>query len=285
MILVPLPARDFDPIEVAVPWKILTEMGHSIVFATPDGRPGAADALMLDGRGLDPWGRIPGLRNVRFLGFILRGNADARGAYAEMTSGDAFQRTRRWQDLDGNSFDALVLPGGHRARGMREYLKSQALKQLTAAFVVADKPVGAICHGVLLAARSRTSSGRSVLFGRKTTSLTWRQERTAERLACVGRWCDPSYYRTYQEALSQLDGFMSVGQKVTRALADPREFIDVPEGVVDHKRKTLGLCRDSATDTRASWVVTDGRYVSARWPGDAHAFARTLGALVTASEA
>jgi putative intracellular protease/amidase len=36
-ILMPLPDRDFDVTEVAVPWKLLTEAGHSVVFATEAG--------------------------------------------------------------------------------------------------------------------------------------------------------------------------------------------------------------------------------------------------------
>ncbi len=32
--LVPLPDRDFDVTEVAVPWRILRDAGHEVVFAT-----------------------------------------------------------------------------------------------------------------------------------------------------------------------------------------------------------------------------------------------------------
>jgi putative intracellular protease/amidase len=59
-VLIPIPARDFDPTEVAIPWRALTRLGHEVAFATPDGRPGQADAIMLTGQGLDPWGWIPG---------------------------------------------------------------------------------------------------------------------------------------------------------------------------------------------------------------------------------
>ena len=81
-VLMPIPARDFDPSEVAISWRVLTDAGHRVSFATPDGRPGVADALMLDGRGLDPWGWIPGLRALPLIGLLLRANRDARHAYA-----------------------------------------------------------------------------------------------------------------------------------------------------------------------------------------------------------
>jgi putative intracellular protease/amidase len=40
--------------------------------------------------------------------------------------------------------------------------------------------------------------------------------------------------------------------------------------------------RGTAEDDSAAFVVQDGRYVSARWPGDAYAFGRALVALVAA---
>ena len=73
---------------------------------------------------------------------------------------------------------------------MREYLESDVLQALVASFFAHDKPVAAICHGVLLAARSRDVSGRLVLYGWRTTALTWQQERTANAFARVGRLWD-----------------------------------------------------------------------------------------------
>ncbi len=34
-VLLPLPDRDFDVTEVAVPWAILRDAGHQVVFARP----------------------------------------------------------------------------------------------------------------------------------------------------------------------------------------------------------------------------------------------------------
>jgi putative intracellular protease/amidase len=69
---------------------------------------------------------------------------------------------------------------------------------------------------------------------------------------------------------------MSVQHEVTRALASPQDFIDVQVDLPNFLRKTLGLHRDSASDARSAWVVRDGNYVSARWPGDAFTFAATF---------
>src|SRR5260370_5589171 len=83
-VLVLLPSRDFDPSEAAVSWRVLVNAGHAVSFATPDGRPAAADEMMLTGRGLDPWGPIPLLRNLPLVGLLMPANRDARQAHAEM---------------------------------------------------------------------------------------------------------------------------------------------------------------------------------------------------------
>jgi putative intracellular protease/amidase len=281
-ILMPLPSRDFDPTEVAVSWSVLTGRGHRVSFATPDGRPGAADPIMVSGRGLDPWSAVPLLGRLKMIGLMLRANADARRAYAAMIASPAFRSPARWSDLRAGDFDGLVLGGGHRARGMRDYLESETLQQLVAEFFAADKPVGAICHGVVLAARSKAADGRSVLHGRKTTALTWPQERIASRFAQVGRFWDRNYYRTYLERDGEPAGYMSVEQEVTRALAAPSDFVNVPADDPNIGRKTSGLSRDTLHDDSAAWVVRDGNYVSARWPGDTHSFGHAFADLFAA---
>ena len=61
-----------------------------------------------------------------------------------------------------------------------------------------------------------------------------------------------------------------------RLLASPDDFQNVPTDASDRSRKTSGRHRDSPSDERPSFVVRDGNYVSARWPGDANAFAKTM---------
>src|SRR6516162_6995962 len=272
-----LPALDFDPSEAAVSWQVLVNAGHVVRFATPDGRAAAADDMMLTGQGLDLWGQIPLLRNLPLIGLLMRANGDARKAYAAMLADPQYRAPLRWNSINASEFDGLVLPGGHRARGMREFLESDTLQRLVANFFETPKPVAAICHGVLLAARSISSrTGRSVLYGYRTTALTWAFERSAWKVARITRFWDPDYYRTYLEEPGQAQGFMSVQQEVTRALADPADFLDVPKSDPEHRRKTSGLQRDSVDDDRPAFVVRDRNYVSARWPGDAHTFAKTF---------
>lgn len=276
-ITIPIPSRDFDPTEVAVSWKILRDAGHEVEFATPDGKRGHADPLMLTGEGLDVWGCIPGLRRLRLIGLVLRADRAARSDHAALERDDRFLSPRRYQDLSVDAYDALLLPGGH-AKGMRAYLEDRTLQRFVAAFFDSGKPVAAICHGVLLAARSISAqTGKSALHGRKTTGLTWDQERTAWHLTkYFARFWDPDYYRTYGESGSEPPGHWSVEMEVKRALASPSDFLDVPKNARDRFLKTSGLARDRLSDSRPAWVVRDGNYVSARWPGDAHGFAQAF---------
>ncbi len=243
-ILMPLPSQGFDPTETGVPWRILTDRGHQLVFATPDGRPGVADRMMVNGERLG------------LLAPFLRADRNGRNAYDAMVASSEFQAPLRYDAIRGESFDALILPGGH-AKEMRPYLESAILQGVVAEFFAANKPVGAVCHGVVLAARSRTAAGKSVLYGRRTTALLRGQELLAWNLT---RLYLDDYYRTYPT---------TVEDEVTAALAKPRDF----------QRGPTSFRRDTP-ERPAGFAVVDGNYVSARWPGDAHRFATALADLL-----
>lgn len=287
-IIIPIPAHDFDPTEVALTWQILQQAGHSIDFATPDGQRGHADARMLSGVGLDPWGWVPGLRHLRLLGLLLRADRFGRRAYRALEQDARFLQPRRYEQLRVADYDALVLGGGH-AKGMKPYLESPLLQRFVADFFDSSdaagrhKPVAAVCHGVVLAARSISSkTGRSVLHGRKTTALTWKLERSAWNLSkYLVRFWDPQYYRTYVEAGGEPLGYRSVEQEVKRTLAQDSDFVDVPADAPNHFLKTSGLARDRLHNPAAAWVVRDGNYLSARWPGDVHTFAQQFAQMLS----
>ncbi|OBB89862.1 type 1 glutamine amidotransferase domain-containing protein [Mycobacterium sp. 852002-30065_SCH5024008] len=276
-VLVPIPDRDFDPTEVAVSWRVLTRNGHRVVFATESGSPGAADDIMVSGRGLDVWSALPVLGAVPVIGLMLRANKDGRRAYRDMLASNEFQHPIAWAQAGLAGVDAVLLPGGHRARGMRSYVDSGVLHRLVVDAFKRGVIVAAICHGVLLAARSvDPATGHSVLYGHKTTALTWAMEGLAWRLTRFTRFWDRNYYRTYTEQPGQPRGYMSVQSEVTRALENPTDFCDVVRGSPGWRRKSSGMSRDTASDSRPAFVVDDGSYLSARWPGDTHTFATVL---------
>lgn len=235
-ILIPLPDRDFDVTEVAVPWREFTRAGHTVVFATEKGATPAADPLLLTGVIFGQLGAEP--EPVRF--------------YREMERDPRFRAPIAWSDIDVGAVDALFLPGGH-APGMRQYLGGEALHARVADLWKRGVPVGAICHGVLVLARAKDASGRSLLYDRRTTCLPKYMERTAWMLTA---WKLGDYYRTYRAY---------VEDEVRAALASPSQFVRGPVSLV---------ARGTATDDRAAFCVEDDRYVSARWPGDAYLIAK-----------
>lgn len=59
----------------------------------------------------------------------------------------------RRETIDAAAYDGLLLPGGHRARACANISKATFCKDIVAHFFEQAKPVAAIRHGVLLAAR------------------------------------------------------------------------------------------------------------------------------------
>jgi putative intracellular protease/amidase len=49
VILIPLPDKDFDLTEVAVPWKLFKNKGYNVVFATENGKVAQTDPLLITG--------------------------------------------------------------------------------------------------------------------------------------------------------------------------------------------------------------------------------------------
>jgi putative intracellular protease/amidase len=237
-VMFPLPDRDFDITEVAVPWKLLVEAGHQVVFATEVGATPVCDPLLITGVVFGTLGARP--EPIAF--------------YRELEQAPEFAKPLAWSAVRPDDFDALFLAGGH-AQGMKQYLGSETVQKLTAEFFATTKPIGAICHGVLVAARARQADGRSVLHGVRTTCLPKYMERSAY-LATF--WRRGRYYRTYPAY---------VEEEVTASLAKPEDFVRGP--------RTLSK-RGTRDDHAHAFVVEDGRYVSGRWPGDAYLIANKL---------
>jgi putative intracellular protease/amidase len=234
----PLPDRDFDTTEVAVPWRILRDRGHEVVFATErGGEAPECDPRLLTGVIFGQLGAAP--EPIAF--------------YEQLREAPEYRNPIAWGDVEPDAFDGLVLAGGH-APGMRQYLASAQLQEKVSAFWALERPVGAICHGVLVLARS------GVLGQSRTTCLPKPMERGAFLLTF---WRLGRYYRTYPAY---------VEEEVVAALDDRSQFDGGPPA----------LKRGTASDHKHAFVVEDGRYVSARWPGDSYLFAERFEALLSA---
>lgn len=228
-VVVPLPDRDFDTTEVSIPWKHFVEAGFEVTFSTETGRQGQTDPRLLTGVLFGQLGAKP----------------EAVAAYRELEANEAFQHPIPYDAINMQDYDLLFLPGGH-AKGMRQYLESKTVQQKALEALRQDKIVGAICHGVLVLARTvDPETRRSVLYGRRLTGLTKRLERTGYYLTA---WRLGDYYRTY------------------------------PEYVED---EVMGVLKESGDFQRGGsiwkpFVVEDGKLITARYPEDAHLFAEKL---------
>ena len=228
-VIIPLPDRDFDTTEVSIPWKHFVEAGLDVTFSTETGKMGQTDPRLLTGVIFGRLGAKP----------------DAIAAYRELEKTEAFRHPIPYESIDTQEYDLLLLPGGH-AKGMRQYLESKVVQDKALEFFKQDKVVGAICHGVLVLARTvDPETGRSVLYGRKLTGLTKRLERAGYYLTS---WRLGDYYRTYPEY---------VEDETVKALEQSSDFVH-------------------GGSIRKPFVVEDGNLITARYPEDAHLFAQRL---------
>lgn len=179
-VIIPLPDKDFDPTEVALPWKRFKENGFQVVFATETQQIPQTDPLLLTGV---IFGQLGAKKDVIAL-------------YRELEKSGEFQNPIAWSEINQQEFDVLHLAGGH-AKGMRQYLESKVLQAKIVEFFKLKKIVGSICHGGVLLARSVDfETAKSVVYEKNLTALTKILERTAYYLTA---WKLGDYYRTYPE--------------------------------------------------------------------------------------
>ena len=249
-ILIPLPTNDFDPTEAGVSFKILKESGHQICFATPNGLVSKPDMLMYTGIKLG------------FLKSILMADKNGFMACKEMMDSPEFQNPISYNQIDVTKFDGILLPGGHD-KGMREYLESKELQSSVALFFELNKKIAAICHGVVLLARSISkNNSKSVIADYNVTSLLKKQELLAYHLTKLYL---NDYYLTYN---------VTVEDEVMNVLNSKKQFHHGPNG-----KSYLGVAlykRDSLKNLENGFVVKDRNLITARWPGDVHKFATSF---------
>ena len=245
MIYFLLPARDYDPTESGLPWLALRDAGIEVRFATPEGEPAFADRRLTDD-------------GFSLLSPFLMTKRDPLEAYRRMSADEHFLSPLRHHEVELGPADGVFVPGGHE-KGVRTLIESEPAQRVVADAMARELPLGAVCHGVLLLARARDpETGRSPLYGKRTTALTESMELTAWNLTRL--WLR-DYYRTYSR---------TVQEEVTAALASPSDFDAGPR---------LPR-RDTSGHLERGFTVRDGNYISARWPGDCHRIAAEFAELV-----
>ncbi|HFA51701.1 MAG TPA: thiamine biosynthesis protein ThiJ [Bacteroidetes bacterium] len=196
-IIIPLPDKDFDLTEVAVPWKMFKDKGYKITFATEKGKVAQTDPMLITG--------------VIF--GQLGAKKEAIEIYRELEKAPEFLNPITYAEIDVADFDAMHLPGGH-AKGVKQYLESEVLQEKVAQFFEHNKIVGSICHGALVLARAKDKkTGKSVVHNKKMTALIKILEKAAYYITA---WKLGDYYRTYPEYTQD---------EVKNVLDDKKQFV------------------------------------------------------------
>jgi putative intracellular protease/amidase len=225
-ILMPLPDLDVDPTESSIPWKILTARGMNIVFSTEHGAVAQGETTRLHG----------------LMSTMIRDVGKVRKAYAEMVQCAAFQHPIPYAEINPGNYEALLLPGGD-GPGMRQYLENDILRTKVLEFWKRNKPVGAICHGTLVLARTiDPETGKSVLYGRKVTALPKQLDKTGFRL---DSWLGKHTYIMYPQC---------VEEEVQSSLQQEQDLSRGPNFLTPY-------------------VQTDGNLITSRWFNESQIFA------------
>jgi len=227
-----------DPSECALAWKGLKDAGFRIDVATEHGAVPTADTRLV----------------AKSLFKAVLGPKEAwTKVYKDFEASYEFTHPLSWSALDfsTDSYDALILPGGHD-KPIKQYLESETLHTHLSTFwprtqrSAAVKPgvVGAICHGVLVLAFAK------LLHDVESTTLPQFMEGSAQGVASL--WGLGHYYRTYPGKWTHED--------VVGAMEKPEQYKRGP------------------TSMSSSFVHVDPtyRYVSGRWPGDTEEFAQKI---------
>ncbi|GGM61373.1 type 1 glutamine amidotransferase domain-containing protein [Microbacterium saperdae] len=132
--------------ELLAPYRILTEAGHDVAFATPGGVIPAVDSTSL-----------------------TDGDAEA------IAHIDALSTPLVLAEVEPAAFDAVYYPGGHGP--MQDLAVDADSAALIAATVAGGRPLAAVCHGLAAFLPARSAEGESVVAGRRITGFSDEEER------------------------------------------------------------------------------------------------------------
>jgi putative intracellular protease/amidase len=137
--------------EYAVPYNEFTGAGFAVVTASPKGGEAPIDPRSFDGK-------------------------EASSTFAKAL--EEVKQTNALASIDPAPFDAIFFPGGHGP--MFDLAKDARVKDLLRHFVDNGKVHAAVCHGPAAFIGATTSSGRSIVAGRRLTAFTNSEEREVQ---------------------------------------------------------------------------------------------------------
>ncbi|AFW00019.1 protease [Gluconobacter oxydans H24] len=127
-------AGDFvEDYEIMVPFQMLLMVGHKVDVVSPGKKAGEQVATAIH-------------------------DFEGHQTYTEKR-GHNFTLNATYAGTKADDYDALVIPGG---RAPEQLSTDESVLDLIRAFVTADKPIAAVCHGPQLLAAANVISGRKI---------------------------------------------------------------------------------------------------------------------------
>jgi putative intracellular protease/amidase len=142
--------------EVADPYLVLTDAGISVTFGTPGGKPASLQHYSLDEGMTGSSERSEDLR---------RELSGIEAALAHPLSLD---------DLDGDDFDAIYIPGG--TGPMEDLYNNPALGRILTSLQARSSFISAACHGTIALLSARDESDHWIFSGYEMTGYTNEEE-------------------------------------------------------------------------------------------------------------
>ena len=134
--------------ELAAPYCILTEAGHEVVFASPEGGEAPIDLLSMKAPFTTEY-------TERFL-------KDDVAMFAA-------SRTRKLRNIDYNTFDAVFFPGGYGL--LWDLASDQHVIKMIKDFYETGRPVAMVCHAPAILRDVKLSNGKYLVDGVKLTGF------------------------------------------------------------------------------------------------------------------
>jgi len=135
--------------ELLTPYRLLTEAGHTVAFATPGGVAPVVDEGSLGGDDAD----------------------EIRAALAEIPGLDA---PRPLDQVDVSTYDAVFYPGGHGP--MQDLSSDKASGALITAAIDNDITLAMVCHGLAALIAATRPDGSAAAAGRTVAAFTDAEE-------------------------------------------------------------------------------------------------------------
>lgn len=142
--------------EVSAPYFVFKEVGADITFASPDG------------------GQVP--LDPKSQGIIIATRSTKRFLKDEEAM-NYLSHSMVLAEIKADDYDAVFLPGGHGP--LWDLADNKNLKQLLEAFYNDDKPIGAVCHGVVGLVSLQNDKGESLVKGKQLTCFSNSEEESA----------------------------------------------------------------------------------------------------------